>query len=244
MQQEARAAAAKVAERGRAEADALKRLLSEYKAAGHAAREVLVLQQLMPMVQSIAGADRKVRIDEWAVVPSGGSSGDGLVQKAIAASEQIRAATGVDLARVAGRVSGGSAASATPATPPPPPNQIVYVKLEKGIDNAGRFAPVWVTGEMAVKAATKNLYLVDGSAGINVGYSLEASQVEHSSSARFVHGRRVNLRAGPSTSEEVLLVLDESTPVFTERSERGWTMVRTLSGRVGWIHDSLLRSER
>jgi hypothetical protein len=63
-------------------------------------------------------------------------------------------------------------------TPPPPPNQIVYVKLEKGIDNAGRFAPVWVTGEMAVKAATKNLYLVDGSAGINVGYSLEASQVE------------------------------------------------------------------
>jgi len=63
-------------------------------------------------------------------------------------------------------------------TPPPPPNQIVFVKLEKGIENAGRFTPVWVTGEMAVKAATKNLYLVDGSSGIDVGYSLEASQVE------------------------------------------------------------------
>ena len=63
-------------------------------------------------------------------------------------------------------------------TPPPPPNQVVYVKLEKGIDNAGWFAPVWVTGEMTVKAATKNLYLVDGAAGIDVGYSLEASQVE------------------------------------------------------------------
>ena len=63
-------------------------------------------------------------------------------------------------------------------TPPPPPNQIVYVKLEKGIENAGRFTPVWVIGEMAVKAATKNLYLVDGSSGIDVGYSLEASQVE------------------------------------------------------------------
>jgi hypothetical protein len=63
-------------------------------------------------------------------------------------------------------------------TPPPPPNQIVYVKLEKGIENAGQFTPVWVTGEMAVKAATKNLYLVDGSSGIDVGYSLEASQVE------------------------------------------------------------------
>jgi len=63
-------------------------------------------------------------------------------------------------------------------TPPPPPNQIVYVKLEKGIENRGRFTPVWVIGEMAVKAATKNLYLVDGSSGIDVGYSLAASQVE------------------------------------------------------------------
>jgi SH3-like domain-containing protein len=42
----------------------------------------------------------------------------------------------------------------------------------------------------------------------------------------------------------VIDVLAQATPVFTERSERGWTMVRTLSGRVGWIHDSLLRGER
>jgi len=63
-------------------------------------------------------------------------------------------------------------------TPPPPANQIVYVKLDKGIKNAGQFTPVWVTGEMTVKASTKNLYLVDGSSGIDVGYSLEASQVE------------------------------------------------------------------
>ena len=63
-------------------------------------------------------------------------------------------------------------------TPPPPPNQIVYVKLEKGIENAGRYTPVWVTGEMAVKAAKKNLYLVDGASGIDVGYTLEASGVK------------------------------------------------------------------
>jgi len=63
-------------------------------------------------------------------------------------------------------------------TPPPPPNQIVYVKLDTGIKNAGQFTPVWVTGEMTVKAATKNLYLVDGSSGIDVGYSLRASLVE------------------------------------------------------------------
>jgi uncharacterized protein len=63
-------------------------------------------------------------------------------------------------------------------TPPPPPNQIVYVKLDVGIENRGRFTPMWVTGEMTVRAATKNLYLVDGSSGIDVGYSLQASQVE------------------------------------------------------------------
>jgi hypothetical protein len=63
-------------------------------------------------------------------------------------------------------------------TPAPPPNQIVYVKVDQGIENRGRFTPVWVTGEMAVKVATKNLYLVDGAAGIDVGYSLQAIQVE------------------------------------------------------------------
>ena len=63
-------------------------------------------------------------------------------------------------------------------TPPPPPNQIVYVKLEKGIENAGRYTPVWVSGEMTVKAAKKNLYLVDGASGIDVGYTLEASGVK------------------------------------------------------------------
>jgi hypothetical protein len=63
-------------------------------------------------------------------------------------------------------------------TPPPPPNQIVYVKVDRGIEFRGRFAPIWVTGEMTVKAATKNLYLIDGSAGIDVGYSLKAGEVK------------------------------------------------------------------
>jgi len=63
-------------------------------------------------------------------------------------------------------------------TPPPPPNQIVYVKSDKGIEKAGRFTPVWVTGEMTIESATKSLFLVDGSAGIDVGYSLKANLVE------------------------------------------------------------------
>jgi hypothetical protein len=63
-------------------------------------------------------------------------------------------------------------------TPPPPPNQIVHVKPEKPVEIGGMFAPVWVTGQMTTGAIKKSLSLVDGSADIDVGYSLRASQVE------------------------------------------------------------------
>jgi hypothetical protein len=57
-------------------------------------------------------------------------------------------------------------------TPPPPPNQIVHVRLDKGIKDWGLFHPVWVTGDMSVQASTQSLFLVDGSDDINVGYSM------------------------------------------------------------------------
>jgi hypothetical protein len=63
-------------------------------------------------------------------------------------------------------------------TPPPPPNQIVHVKPEKPVEMNGMFAPVWVTGQMTTGAIKKILSLVDGSADIDVGYSLRASVVE------------------------------------------------------------------
>src|SRR5258708_10026109 len=63
-------------------------------------------------------------------------------------------------------------------TPPPPPNQIVHVKPEKPVEMSGLFAPVWVTGQMTTGAIKKSLSLVDGSADIDVGYSLRASGVE------------------------------------------------------------------
>lgn len=63
-------------------------------------------------------------------------------------------------------------------TPPPPPNQIVHVKPEKPVEMSGMFAPVWVTGQMTTGAIRKSLSLVDGSADIDVGYSLQATRVE------------------------------------------------------------------
>ena len=110
MAEEARSAAASIIERGRAEADALGKLVHEYRAAGPAAREVLVLQQLMPMLGVISGAKRKTVIKEWTVLSGG--DGTGMAGKAIKLNEQIRAATGVDLAAVAGRF-GADASSTT-----------------------------------------------------------------------------------------------------------------------------------
>lgn len=69
----------------------------------------------------------------------------------------------------------------------------------------------------------------------------EARSVEQAHNALFVSGERVNLRQGPSTKSPVVTVLGPSTPVFPERHDGAWVLVRTQRGRVGWIYGSLLR---
>ena len=65
-------------------------------------------------------------------------------------------------------------------TPPPPPNQIIHVKInENGYwKSKGRFEPVKVTGKIVTKITKKNLFLIDGSSDINIGYFIQASTVE------------------------------------------------------------------
>ncbi|APR80608.1 Inner membrane protein YqiK [Minicystis rosea] len=103
-EEEARGQAAAIIEQGKAEAEALRGLVEEYKRAGGNAREVLLLQQLMPLAAEIAGSNRQVKIQKLSVLPSGGGEGAEIARKAIAAAEQIRAATGLDLAEVAKRI--------------------------------------------------------------------------------------------------------------------------------------------
>jgi len=64
--------------------------------------------------------------------------------------------------------------------PPPPPNQIVHVKIvqKEGYRVKTMYEPVWVSGEISVKSMVKDLYLVDGSTGVNIGYTMQASQIE------------------------------------------------------------------
>ena len=64
--------------------------------------------------------------------------------------------------------------------PPPPPNQIIYVKIgqNKSYKTKNLYEPVWVTGVIAAKSMEKELYLVDGSAGVDIGYSMQANRIE------------------------------------------------------------------
>jgi SH3 domain-containing protein len=76
--------------------------------------------------------------------------------------------------------------------------------------------------------------------GIADSLAQEASLVAGWPGLRVVAGERVNLRAGPSRDHAVLAVLAHDTPVLPERGEGDWTLVRTPSGQVGWVHAPLL----
>ncbi|MFO0755610.1 MAG: SPFH domain-containing protein [Byssovorax sp.] len=115
-EEQARGEAATIIETGRAEAEALKRLIEEYKKAGPSAKQVLTLQQLIPLVGDISGAARPAKIKRLSFLPRAGA--DSLAGKAIAAREHIRAATGVDITDLVKRL--GPPAAPPAATPPKP----------------------------------------------------------------------------------------------------------------------------
>ena len=111
-EEEARGFAARLIERGKAEAAALKSVFEAYTAAGEGAREVLALQQVIPLVSQVAGAGHTLKVRKVTVLPADGAGGSGgFAKAAINATEQIRAATGVDLAAVARRLGTSPAKS-------------------------------------------------------------------------------------------------------------------------------------
>jgi hypothetical protein len=69
----------------------------------------------------------------------------------------------------------------------------------------------------------------------------EVRQVAAWSEKRLIGPERVNLRTGPSVEYRVVVVLLSQTPVFPERTHADWTLVRTPTGQVGWVHGDLLR---
>jgi flotillin len=101
----AKGEASKISERGRAEAESLAVLLQAYTEGGAAARDVLVLQKLLPLLGQIAGADHPLKVARMTVLPGPHSSVGQVARHAIGATEQLKAVTGVDLAQLARNLS-------------------------------------------------------------------------------------------------------------------------------------------
>ena len=62
-------------------------------------------------------------------------------------------------------------------SPTPPPNQLVVVQLETpyAVDNI--YEPIWIEGRLTAKQTTEELHLVDGSANIQTGYTMQGLKV-------------------------------------------------------------------
>jgi flotillin len=98
--------AASTVERGKAEAGALKQLVEAYRQGGASSRDTLALQNLLPLLPHVSGAHHALAITMVSVLPAKTAEGAEVARKAIGAAEQIRAATGVDLAGVAKKLGG------------------------------------------------------------------------------------------------------------------------------------------
>jgi len=103
-EESARGEAARIIERGRADAESLMQLLSAYAKGGAAARDVLVLQKLLPLLGQITGSERPLEVARLTVLPApagGAAPSTSLARQVIGANEQVKAVIGVDLAQLA-----------------------------------------------------------------------------------------------------------------------------------------------
>jgi len=104
-EERARGDAARIVEQGKAQAGALRLMVEQYRKVGPHARQVLALQKMLPLVWSVSGAQQKLVIRKITVLPREGGGESDLARASIRTAEQLRAATGIDLAAVARRLA-------------------------------------------------------------------------------------------------------------------------------------------
>jgi flotillin len=99
---QAKASASQITAQGRAAAAAVTALADAYKASGVRARDALLLQKLVPVFEQLTGTLKDIKVDRLVVLGAGNGGGTpALGASLIAANEQVRAATGVDLVAAA-----------------------------------------------------------------------------------------------------------------------------------------------
>ena len=121
----AQAEAAKIIEDGKAQVEVFQRLTEQYQAAGDDGQRIFVLNMLPELVDKIVSTVNNVDIDRVAIVDNGGGQGGGipglvsqLPGAVVSLTEQIEAATGVD---ILGSMRSDRADSEPDSELPPPP---------------------------------------------------------------------------------------------------------------------------
>ena len=121
----AQAEAAKIIEDGKAQVEVFQRLTEQYQAAGDDGQRIFVLNMLPELVDKIVSTVNNVDIDRVAIVDNGGGNGSGipglvsqLPGAVVSITEQIEAATGVD---ILGSMRNDEPSSGSGSELPPPP---------------------------------------------------------------------------------------------------------------------------
>ncbi|HMM36644.1 MAG TPA: SPFH domain-containing protein, partial [Thermoanaerobaculia bacterium] len=108
-QAEARGRAAKIVEDGRATAAVLTQMIETWKAAGPNARDIFLMQKLQTVMSSLVETIGSVKVDRVAYLPASAK-----VAQGVQLVEQVKAAFGVDLAKVVGRLGAPEAGTPGP----------------------------------------------------------------------------------------------------------------------------------
>jgi hypothetical protein len=94
--------------------------------------------------------------------------------------------------------------------------------------------------QLAAQHVGSAVFFVSRARRIAESLSAEADRVESDPKTQFVRGEGVNLRQGPTQAAGVLETLPAELPVFVESRESGWSLVRTVTGHVGFVRSDLL----
>jgi flotillin len=98
---DAKGKASQIVEQGRATASAMSEIANTWREVGPSARNVFLMQKVADLTRIVMGTVKTLKIERLTVLGGIGGNGAGLPDltgRLIAASEQIKAATGVDLA--------------------------------------------------------------------------------------------------------------------------------------------------
>ncbi|HVI00542.1 MAG TPA: SPFH domain-containing protein [Enhygromyxa sp.] len=98
-EENAKGEAAKIVEQGSATAKVLSDIATRYNSSGSAGRDILLMQKLVPLMARISQSMGDLKVDRLTVLGKGGGNGEGddVAGKLVNYSEQIKAATGIDV---------------------------------------------------------------------------------------------------------------------------------------------------